>query len=79
MRLHPKHKAKGLQNASVYSDKFVRDISEAVYRARLGEKEVLHMMKHVPNAADVIRSRANIYDKLTRTYLNILQIKEPKQ
>ena len=58
-----------------YSDKFIRDISEAVYKDRLnGGAE--RMIAQDGDAGKKLRSRAGAYDQLTRSYLKALSINE---
>lgn len=50
----------------------VRDISEAVYRERLGSGEVAAMIEKDGDGGKRLRSRAGSYDVLTRVYLRVI-------
>lgn len=49
---------------------YVRDISEAVYRVRLGEDDTARMI--AVDGAEKLRKRAACYDILTRVYLDVI-------
>jgi hypothetical protein len=54
----------------------VRDISEAVYRARLEDNKagaVERMLEKDGDGGTLLRSRAGSYDVLTRAYLRVLK------
>lgn len=58
----------------------VRDISEAVYRARLDEDcvgNVARMLEKDQDGGKRLRNRAAAYDPLTRAYLEILADRTP--
>ncbi|RPH48875.1 hypothetical protein EHM76_00295 [bacterium] len=50
----------------------VRDISEKVYRVRLGDDDVRRMLEKDDDGGKKLRSRAGSYDPLTRAYLAVL-------
>lgn len=56
-----------------FSDELVRDVSELVYRARLGESDTAKMIAEDKDQGQKLRSRAGSYDSLTRTYLTVLR------
>jgi NADPH-dependent ferric siderophore reductase len=53
----------------------VRDISEQVYRARLGSEGVKRMLADDEDDGMKLRARASSYDQLTRVYMSILKVK----
>lgn len=56
----------------------IRDISERVYRAGLGPKDVASMIEKDGGKPDKLRRRAGAYDTLTTAYLNALDIPLPR-
>ena len=51
----------------------IRDISEAVYRSRLGPRDTASMIKDDKDNGERLRSRAAAYDSLTRIYVTIIK------
>lgn len=47
----------------------VRDLSEAVYRDRLGETDAAAMVEKDGDSGQKLRERASSYDQLSRAYL----------
>lgn len=66
-----------------WSADYIRDLSERVYRASLehpsggGAGAVSRMLKKDGDGGVKLRNRAAAYDKLSRTYLEILGFKPP--
>jgi len=54
----------------------VRDISEKVYRERLGPDGVRRVIEKADGDERVIRRTAASYDSLTRSYMRVLLDKE---
>jgi len=54
----------------------IRDISERVYRARLGDDDVRRMIEKDRDEGQKLRGRAGSYDSLTRVYLAALSSHE---
>jgi hypothetical protein len=54
----------------VYSDDYVRDVSAAVYRARLGPDDAQKIDDDPKRGPDWIRRNSASYDGLTRAYLD---------
>lgn len=54
----------------------VRDISEAVYRERLGADSVKNMLEKDGDGGTKLRERAGSYDGLTRAYLRAIRESE---
>lgn len=52
---------------------FVRDISEAVYRERLGAADAAAMIEKDGDQGQKLRERAASYDSMTRSYIRALQ------
>lgn len=50
----------------------VRDLSEAVYRTRLGPADVASMIAKDGDSGEKLRGRAGSYDTLTCAYLEAL-------
>ena len=50
----------------------IRDISEQVFRARLGPKDVETMLEEDADGGIKLRNRAASYDPLTRLYLIVI-------
>lgn len=59
------------------SSDYIRDISEKVYRERLGPSQVASMIENDKDKGEKLRARAGSYDGLTRAYLNVLGVKAP--
>lgn len=57
-----------------FSPDYIRDVSEKVYRSRLGEADVASMIAGDKDNGEKLRARAASYDGLTRTYLKALGI-----
>ena len=55
-----------------FDPKMVRDISETVYRERLGEGGADRMIEKDADSGEQLRERAGSYDSLTRSYLRAL-------
>lgn len=51
----------------------VRDISEAVYRDRLGADDVASMIEKDGDNGQKLRERASSYDNLTRSYMRAVR------
>jgi hypothetical protein len=63
-----------------FDPKYVRDISEAVYRARLEQDctgNVAKMIAKDEDEGQMLRNRAGQYDPLTRHYLAVLGFEPP--
>lgn len=56
----------------VYDPEYVRDVSEAVYRDRLGADGVERAEDDPKRGAAWLRRNAGAYDTLTRAYLDAL-------
>jgi hypothetical protein len=56
-----------------YDRDYIRDISEAVYRARLGDGGAERMIEKDGDAGETLRGRAGAYDSLTRDYLRVIK------
>lgn len=50
----------------------VRDVSEAVYRMRLGPDDTARMIAKDGDKGEQLRGRAGSYDTLTRAYMKVL-------
>lgn len=50
----------------------VRDVSEAVYRMRLGKDDVRRMLEKDGDGGVKLRERAEVYDSLTRDYMRAM-------
>ncbi len=61
----------------VYTPEKIRDISETVYRLRLGDEDVARMSKKDADNGEKMRERAASYDTLTRAYLQVLGLMAP--
>jgi hypothetical protein len=59
-----------------YDPKMVRDISEAVYRMRLGDDDTQRMLAKDNDGGEKLRGRAKSYDSLTRCYLEVLEVQK---
>jgi hypothetical protein len=53
---------------------YVRDLSEKVYRDRLGADDVVSMIEKDQDGGAKLRARAASYDGLTRAYLKALGV-----
>lgn len=60
-----------------WNPEFIRDLSEKVYRESLGEYDTARMIEKDGDGGKALRSRASCYDKLSRTYLDLLGFKPP--
>jgi hypothetical protein len=63
-----------------FDPKYIRDVSEAVYRARLEAAcpgDVEKMIKKDEDNGETLRNRAGQYDPLTRAYLKALGFEPP--
>lgn len=58
---------------------FIRDLSEKVYRVMLGDDDTKRMIEKDEDGGKKLRSRAGSYDKLSRTYLEMLGFKPPAE
>lgn len=57
-----------------YTPEFITDISEAVYRIRLGgPKEAADMVTKDEDQGQKLRGRAKAYDSMTRDYLKVIK------
>lgn len=52
-----------------FDNNFVRNISEIVYRDRLGEDDTRRMLLKDGDSGEKLRERSVSYDSLTRSYL----------
>lgn len=59
------------------TDQKVRDISVAIYKMRLGERDTARMLAKDADGGAKLRERAKAYDILTRCYMKVLKT-EPK-
>jgi len=59
-------------SATGFSAEYVRDVSEMIYRDRLGEKDVASMIEKDGDGGVKLRQRAGCFDSLTRSYLKII-------
>lgn len=57
-----------------FSPDYIRDLSEKVYRSRLGEAEAASMTKKDKDTGQKLRARAGSYDPLTRCFLEAIGI-----
>lgn len=57
-----------------FSPNYIRDISEKVYRDRMGEDDAASMIEKDKDDGVKLRARAGSYDGLTRAYLKALGI-----
>lgn len=55
-----------------FDAEFVRDVSEAVYRDRVGADDIARMIEK--HDAAFVRRSAGSYDTLTRAYLRTLKV-----
>jgi len=55
-----------------FDPKYIRDISERVYRLELGRGEDVRMIEKDKDNGKKLRNRAGQYDSLTRSYLEVL-------
>jgi hypothetical protein len=69
-RQRPKEKTK-----RSFSQVYVRDLSEKVYRILIGNEGTRRMIEKDGDNGEKLRNRAALYDKLTRAYLRALNIK----
>ena len=60
------------KSSNQWTPEVIRDISEAVYRDRLGINGVKSMLANDADDGKKLRQRAGCYDPLTRSYLRIL-------
>ena len=58
-----------------FDPEYVRDISEAVYRERLGSDDLAKLLAE-KDGEKRLRSRATAYDSLTRSYLRAIKVKD---
>lgn len=56
-----------------FDPEHVRDISEAVYRDRLGKDEAAKMVAKAKGDVGILRRNASSYDGITRSYLRVLK------
>ena len=57
-----------------HTPQFITDISEAVYRIRLGgPKEAADMIAKDEDQGQKLRGRAKFYDSMTRDYLVVIK------
>ena len=61
----------------IYTPEQIRDISEAVYRIRLGDVAFARMSEKDADNGKKMRERAASYDVLTRAYLQVLGFMPP--
>ncbi len=60
-----------------WNPEFIRDLSEKVYRENLGPSDTVSMIEKDKDDGQKLRARAACYDKLSRTYLDLLGFKPP--
>lgn len=60
-----------------WNPEFIRDLSEKVYRESLGADDTARMIEKDKDSGEKLRARAACYDKLSRTYLDLLGFKPP--
>lgn len=58
-----------------FDPNYIRDISEKVYRERLGPDDTASMIAKDKDGGERLRGRASSYDPLTRAYLDVLGFK----
>lgn len=57
-----------------YTPEFITDISEAVYRIRLGgPREAADMVAKDKDQGQKLRGRSKAYDAMTRDYLKVIK------
>ena len=59
---------------TTFSPSYIRDLSEKVYRSRLGARDAASMIEKDRDSGEKLRSRAGSYDPLTRAYLDAIGI-----
>lgn len=69
-------KVKPMKREPEFDPMKVRDVSEVVYRDRLGAEDVAKMIKKDGDAGQKLRERASSYDTLTRAYMRALSATE---
>lgn len=57
-----------------FSPDYIRDLSEKVYRDRLGVAQVASMIRDDKDSGEKLRGRAASYDPLTRCFLKAIGI-----
>lgn len=57
-----------------HTAEFVRDVSEAVYRERVGADDIAKMIADPKRGEAFVRRTAGSYDTLTRAYLRTLRV-----
>lgn len=57
-----------------FSPGYIRDLSEKVYRQRLGEAQTASMIREDKDTGEKLRARAASYDGLTRCFLTAIGI-----
>jgi hypothetical protein len=67
------------QKIPAWNPEFIRDLSEKVYRRSLGDDDVRRMIEKDEDGGKKLRSRASSYDKLSRTYLELLGFTPPSE
>jgi hypothetical protein len=60
-----------VKRAAGFDATLIRDLSEAVYRDRLGRSDAASAIAKSGEA--VLRKRASVYDPITRSYLKALK------
>jgi hypothetical protein len=55
-----------------FEPEYVRNISEAVYRERLGESDTASMIEKDKDGGKKLRGRSASYDGMTRSYLRAI-------
>lgn len=63
---------KGGKQQSAFDDVMVRDISEKVYRLRLGAEDTASMIAKDKDNGEKLRARAVCFDTITRAYLEVI-------
>lgn len=58
--------------AGTHPPDVVRDLSEKIYRMRLGDADVASMIEKDGDTGQALRRRAGCYDELSRCYLKVL-------
>jgi len=67
------------QKVPTWNPEFIRDLSERVYRQNLGADDVRRMIEKDGDSGQKLRGRAMAYDKLSRTYLELLGFTPPAE
>jgi hypothetical protein len=66
------------QKIAPLDSKRIRDIAEAVYRDRLGERDVTRMIADDKDDGQKLRGRAACYEPLVLSFCRALGVEEPR-